>query len=271
MSEDPLSEQREAAESEVSNAEPLEAAPVLEQQKFSFELSPQALAVAMVQCTELDKHFARAGRNLTLLLYAWVPPLVYFASLGGLLLWTYQARIGPELSVLSLLLIPLFPAGIVLAYLASPSGYVSRWQRKAMLHAKCTAALHSGLVEVIIDEHGVTYTDRWGTAKYGWHAIIKCVPTESAMAIHLAQQRVIVIPYSAFKDPNIVAYADRLTSAIAQRGGEAAAVQSLLRDFDAKCPKCGYNMRGSASPVCSECGNAIALDRLPVRIIAYRR
>jgi hypothetical protein len=90
------------------------------------------------------------------------------------------------------------------------------------------------------------------------------------MAIHLAQQRVIVIPYSAFDDPNIAAYAAWLTSAISQRGGEAAAVQSLLRDFDAKCPKCGYNMRGSATSVCSECGHDIALHRLPVRIISYR-
>lgn len=242
----------------------------MKEEKFSFHISPQALAAAVVQASEPDASTANAGRIWSLVQFAWVPPLLYMAALGALLLWMRVALIGPQIPDRALFVLPMFPAAIVIAYLASPSGYVRRWRRQAKRHAKNSVALWAGPVEVAIHQDGITYTDRWGTARYGWHAIVWCLPTADAMVLWLAQQRLIVIPHTAFGDMDIAAYAKQLIATIAKRGGEAAAVRSLLRDHDAKCPYCGFNMRGSPTPACTECGRNMPLHLAPVQITAYR-
>ncbi len=242
----------------------------MKEEKFIFHISPQALAAAVVQASEPDASTADAGRIWSLIQYAWVPPIVYMSALGALLLWKYVALVGPEFPDRALFLLPAFPAAIVIVYLASTSGFVSRWRRQAKRHAKSTMALWAGPVEVSIHQDGITYTDRWGTAQYGWHAIVWCLPTADAMVLWLAQQRLIAIPYTAFRDLDIAKYAEQLIATIAKRGGEPAAVRSLLRDHDAKCPHCGFNMRGSPTPACTECGRNMPLHLAPIQIMTYR-
>ncbi len=41
--------------------------------------------------------------------------------------------------------------------------------------------------------------------------------------------------------------------------GDAEAVRLFLADHDALCPRCKYNLRGSESPVCPECGLRLSL------------
>jgi predicted amidophosphoribosyltransferase len=44
---------------------------------------------------------------------------------------------------------------------------------------------------------------------------------------------------------------------------EGELLRAYLADHDHPCPRCGYNLRGLASPVCPECGTGLSLRILP--------
>lgn len=130
-----------------------------------------------------------------------------------------------------------------------------------MLKAGATS-LDTGPQILRITSEGLIQSGRWGSSELLWRGgIIRVERNESLFLIVNLSRSYLIIPQRAFKTTEEAESFFALVSDLIAKngGGNDLDLIEHLQHHDLPCPKCKYNLRGTTTSSCPECGKRLSL------------
>lgn len=121
---------------------------------------------------------------------------------------------------------------------------------------------------IVVGEKGIINTSVNGYWEYTWSHGVESLAIRPDYIYIYCVGGAYMIPKRAFGDTkSLNEFVECLRAAMAASGGPAFArdLREWLKDRDAACPECRYNLRGLTHPRCPECGLQITHELLRVK------
>lgn len=184
---------------------------------------------------------------------------------GLVLVWAQAALLRwPRFSTPLLVAVPAVGGTLAhIAFRASPRSYA---ERRAYSQGWALARKHGwqalGECRLGLCDEGVWVETPRGVTLCRWHGLMACEARPSGAVLRTARTAALLVPARALGgDAGVRALVGEITSRQRDAGADPLTIAAnLLTNVAAACPACGYDLRGSGSDRCPECGATFDLE-----------